>query len=74
MTDIICDLPVKTIAVLSFHSCPLGNLGARDTGGMSVYIREVAVEIARMGFKLDIFTRRHNNHDTETMQLARGYA
>ena len=24
------------IAMLSIHSCPLGHLGTRDTGGMSV--------------------------------------
>jgi len=30
------------IAMLSVHSCPVGSLGAKDTGGMSVYIRKLA--------------------------------
>ena len=34
------------IAMLSIHSSPIGNLGTRDTGGMSVYVREMAKEIA----------------------------
>ena len=46
------------IAILSLHSCPLGNLGAKDTGGMSVYIREAATELAKLGFEIDIFTRK----------------
>ena len=44
--------------MLSIHSSPLGPLGTRDTGGMSVYIREAARELGRMGHKVDIFTRR----------------
>jgi len=46
------------IAMLSVHSSPLGPLGTRDTGGMSVYIRETARELGRMGHRVDIFTRR----------------
>ncbi len=60
------------IAVLSLHSCPLGSLGARDTGGMSVYIRETAVELARLGYKIDIFTRKHGSHGSEIITLAPG--
>ena len=35
-----------TIAMLSIHSSPIGELGTRDTGGMSVYVRELARELA----------------------------
>ncbi len=44
------------IAMLSLHSSPLGPLGTRDTGGMSVYVREVAREMARSGHSIDIYT------------------
>lgn len=44
--------------MLSIHSSPLGPLGTRDTGGMSVYIRETARELGRLGHRVDIFTRR----------------
>jgi D-inositol-3-phosphate glycosyltransferase len=45
------------IAMLSVHSSPTGPLGARDTGGMSVYIRQVARRLARRGHQVDVFTR-----------------
>jgi len=43
--------------MLSVHSSPLGELGSQDTGGMSVYIRELARELARAGHTIDIYTR-----------------
>ena len=51
------------IAMLSVHSCPVGMLGARDTGGMSVYIRELAREMGRLGHTVDVFTRVHDPND-----------
>ncbi len=51
------------IAMLSVHSCPVGQLGTRDTGGMSVYIRELAVELGKIGHQVDIFTRVHDPRD-----------
>jgi D-inositol-3-phosphate glycosyltransferase len=52
------------IAMLSIHSSPIGDLGTRDTGGMSVYVRETAKELDRKGHHIDIFTQ-HNlgRHD-----------
>ena len=44
------------IAMISVHSSPLGPLGTRDTGGMSVYIRELSRELGRLGHPVDIFT------------------
>lgn len=46
-----------TIAMLSIHSSPIGELGKRDTGGMSVYIRELARVLGQQGHRIDIFTR-----------------
>jgi D-inositol-3-phosphate glycosyltransferase len=47
------------IAMISIHSCPLGVLGGRDTGGMNVYIREMARELAKKGHTVDIYTKAH---------------
>ncbi len=57
------------IAMLSVHSCPVGNLGAKDTGGMSVYIRELARELGRQGHLLDIYTRVHDPQDPQIINL-----
>lgn len=60
------------IAFISAHSCPVGDLGARDTGGMSVYIRELARELGKEGHTIDIYTRVHDPADPRTEDLARG--
>ncbi len=43
--------------MISVHSSPLGKLGTQDTGGMSVYIRELARQLGLRGHRIDIFTR-----------------
>jgi D-inositol-3-phosphate glycosyltransferase len=60
------------IAMLSAHSCPVGDLGAKDTGGMSVYIRELARELGKQGHNVDIFTRVHDPDDPRIETLAEG--
>ncbi len=48
------------VAVLSVHTCPLAVLGGKETGGMNVYVRELARELARMRVQADVFTRSQN--------------
>jgi len=57
------------IAMLSVHSCPIGSLGAKDTGGMSVYIRELARELGKHGHSVDVYTRVHDPRDGQTYEL-----
>jgi D-inositol-3-phosphate glycosyltransferase len=58
-----------SIAMLSAHSCPVGALGARDTGGMSVYIRELARELGKLGHSVDVYTRLHDPADPISEEL-----
>jgi len=57
------------IAIISAHSCPVGNLGAKDTGGMSVYIRELTGELDRKGHLVDVYTRVHDPRDPQIISL-----
>ncbi len=57
------------IAILSAHSCPVGDLGARDTGGMSVYIHELARELGKQGHSVDVYTRVHDPADPQIFKL-----
>ena len=57
------------IAMLSVHSCPIGNLGAKDTGGMSVYVRELARELGKQGLLVDVYTRLHDPRDSQVVKL-----
>ncbi|MBI1737358.1 MAG: glycosyltransferase [Candidatus Rokubacteria bacterium] len=60
------------VAVLSVHTCPLAALGGKETGGMNVYVREVARELARMGVAVDVFTRSQNPDIPRVVELAPG--
>ncbi len=50
-------MPLRRIALISFHTSPLATLGGKDTGGMNVFVRETARELARRNIEVDIFTR-----------------
>lgn len=51
---------IQRIAILSVHTCPLAVLGGKKTGGMNVYVRELARELGRRGIRVDVFTRSQN--------------
>lgn len=51
---------VPHIAMLSVHTCPLATLGGKETGGMNVYVRELARELGKRGLPVDVFTRSQN--------------
>ena len=55
--------------MLSAHSCPVGTPGAKDTGGMSVYIRELARELGKQGALVDVYTRIHDPKDNQIVEL-----
>ncbi len=59
-------------AILSVHSCPQGTLGTKDTGGMSVYIRELASELGKQGHLVDIYTRLHDDVPSDVISLGDG--
>ena len=52
-----------TIAMISVHSSPLGKLGTQDTGGMSVYIRDLSRQLGLRGHAVDIYTRAGEDHE-----------
>ncbi|MEN8141371.1 MAG: glycosyltransferase [Thermodesulfobacteriota bacterium] len=58
------------IAMFCVHSHPLGRLGTTDTGGMSVYIRQIAYELGKSGHQVDIFTRFTGLHAEKMLQLS----
>lgn len=55
-------VPVRRVAMISVHTCPLATLGGKDTGGMNVYVRELTRELTRRGIAVDVFTRSQNPH------------
>ncbi len=57
------------LALLSVHSCPVGNLGGKDTGGMNVYVRELAYELGQQGHLVDVYTRVHDPNDLQIVEI-----
>lgn len=58
------------IAVLSVHTSPLDQPGAGDGGGLNVYVTEVARHMAARGTTVDIFTRRTDPDQPDTVTVA----
>jgi D-inositol-3-phosphate glycosyltransferase len=59
----------RRIAMLSVHACPLAKLGGRDSGGMNVYVRELARVLGQRGIEVDVFTRWREKYDPRIQQL-----
>jgi D-inositol-3-phosphate glycosyltransferase len=53
---------MRSIAMISYHTCPLAILGGKDTGGMNVYVRDLTRELGRLGIHVDVFTRSQDEH------------
>lgn len=60
------------VAMLSLHTCPLAVLGGKETGGMNVYVRELARALGRRGDAVDVFTRSQNPEIPRVASLGPG--
>ena len=54
------------------HTSPLDQAGTGDAGGMNIYVCEAAQNMAAMGVKVDIFTRRTNTEVADVVEVAPG--
>ena len=52
-------MSVERAAFLTLHACPLAAPGQGKSGGMNVYVRQLAAALGEMGMQIDIFTREH---------------
>ena len=55
--------------MFSIHSSPIGELGTKNTGGMSVYIRELARQLGTRGHCVDIYTRLNGSKHNQIIDL-----
>ena len=60
------------VAVLSVHTSPLAQPGTGDAGGMNVYVLQSALELARRGVEVEIFTRATSSTDQPVVRVAPG--
>ncbi len=59
------------VAMLSVHTSPLDTPGrTKDAGGMNVYMRQLAQELAQKQSNVDIFTRWTHEHTPQIVPLS----
>lgn len=52
-------MSVQRAAFITLHACPLAAPGQGKSGGMNVYVRQLASALGNIGMEIDIFTREH---------------
>ena len=60
------------LAIIAMHTDPLAPLGGDLTGGMNVYVREIAKALASLGVRADVYTRLESEALEEKISLAGG--
>jgi glycosyltransferase involved in cell wall biosynthesis len=56
----------QSIALLSEHGDPAVDIGREEAGGQNVYVRKVGEALSRLGWQVDMFTRK-SSPDDETI-------
>ncbi len=59
---------IRRVAMISVHTSPIATLGAKDAGGMNVYVRELSRQLGRQGVAVDIFTRRSDTATPDVVE------
>ncbi|AOZ10605.1 glycosyltransferase family 4 protein [Cupriavidus malaysiensis] len=49
---------MRRIALISEHASPLASAGNVDSGGQNIYVAQIARHLGRLGYAVDIFTRK----------------
>ena len=58
------------IALISYHGCPVAQFGEKDTGGMNVYVANLAKYLGELGHNVDVFTRFHDVTDPTVVEIS----
>lgn len=64
---------MRSLAVLSLHTSPLAQPGTGDSGGMNVYVRELAGALAQAGVRTEVFVRRWTEDLPDTVEVEPGF-
>lgn len=63
---------MQRIAFISEHASPLAALGGTDSGGQNVYVGNLARELARLGYQVDVYTRRDHRQTPQVVEWRPG--
>lgn len=59
----------QRVAFIAYHACPLAAPGQAKSGGMNVYVRELARAMGERGRPVDVFTRTHAGTESAVDQV-----
>lgn len=65
-------MSVGRVAIITYHACPLAAPGQGKSGGMNVYVRQLAGALGNQGISIDIFTREHPGDAGEVEEISPG--
>jgi glycosyltransferase involved in cell wall biosynthesis len=60
----------QAIALISEHGDPAAEIGKEEAGGQNVYVRQVGESLAKLGWQVDMFTRKSHADDPTIVQHA----
>lgn len=63
---------MKKIAFISEHASPLATIGGADSGGQNVYVAQLAIELSKNEYEIDIFTRWEDPNLSEIIEWLPG--
>ena len=58
----------QAIALISEHGDPAAEIGKDAAGGQNVYVRQVGEALAKLGWQVDMFTRKSSPYDATIVQ------
>ena len=58
----------QPIALISDHADPAAEVVKQDVGGQNVYVRNVGEALAKLGWQVDMFTRKANPNEPKIVQ------
>lgn len=58
----------QAIALISDHGDPAAEIGKEEAGGQNVYVRRVGEALCKLGWQVDMFTRKVNPDDETIIQ------
>lgn len=59
------------VSIISYWECPNARLGVLSSGGMNVYIFNLANQLDKRNIKVDIYTRSHPKHHSSIVYLSK---
>ena len=58
----------QAIALISDHGDPAAEIGKEQAGGQNVYVRQIGEALAKLGWQVDMFTRKVKPDDARIVQ------